>query len=31
MWYFVWVLGVLLACSLGVINAMRLEVPEEQQ
>ncbi|MGY8871174.1 MAG: cytochrome bd-I oxidase subunit CydX [Pseudomonadales bacterium] len=25
MWYFAWVLGVLLACSFGIINAMWLE------
>ncbi|MDD3518600.1 MAG: cytochrome bd-I oxidase subunit CydX [Chromatiales bacterium] len=25
MWYFAWVLGVLLACAFGVINAMWLE------
>ncbi len=25
MWYFAWILGVLLACALGVINAMWLE------
>jgi cyd operon protein YbgT len=25
MWYFTWILGVLLACSLGVINVMWLE------
>lgn len=25
MWYFTWILGVLLACSFGVINAMWLE------
>lgn len=28
MWYFTWVLGVLLACSFGIINAMWLEVNE---
>lgn len=22
MWYFAWVLGILLACSLGIINAL---------
>lgn len=26
MWYFTWILGVLLACSLGIINAMWLEL-----
>ncbi|WP_067098109.1 cytochrome bd-I oxidase subunit CydX [Marinomonas gallaica] len=25
MWYFAWVLGVLLACSFGIINAVWLE------
>jgi len=25
MWYFAWILGVLLACSLGAINVMWLE------
>ncbi len=25
MWYFAWMLGVLLACSFGIINAMWLE------
>ncbi|MGZ5027858.1 MAG: cytochrome bd-I oxidase subunit CydX, partial [Methylobacter sp.] len=24
MWYFTWILGVLLACSLGIINVLRL-------
>lgn len=28
MWYFTWLLGVLLACSLGVINVLRLEAQE---
>ena len=37
MWYFAWILGVLLACSFGIINAMWLEStgnmdrPEEQE
>jgi len=26
MWYFAWLLGVLLACSLGIINVMWLEL-----
>jgi cyd operon protein YbgT len=26
MWYFAWILGVLLACSFGIINAMWLEL-----
>ncbi|MBD8235933.1 cytochrome bd-I oxidase subunit CydX [Pseudomonas sp. MAFF 302030] len=25
MWYFAWILGVLLACSVGIINALWLE------
>jgi len=25
MWYFTWILGVSLACSFGIINAMWLE------
>lgn len=28
MWYFAWVLGVLLACAFGIINAMWLEFVE---
>jgi cyd operon protein YbgT len=28
MWYFTWILGVLLACSLGIINVLRLEAQE---
>ncbi|MAY38185.1 MULTISPECIES: cytochrome bd-I oxidase subunit CydX [Spongiibacter] len=28
MWYFTWILGVLLACSFGIINAMWLESVE---
>ena len=28
MWYFAWILGVLLACSFGIINAMWLESTE---
>jgi cytochrome bd-I ubiquinol oxidase subunit X len=35
MWYFAWILGVLLACSFAIINAMWLEFNgyegEEQQ
>ena len=30
MWYFAWILGVLLACSFGIINAMWLDAEEEQ-
>ncbi|EIK94099.1 protein YbgT [Pseudomonas sp. M47T1] len=25
MWYFAWILGVLLACGFGIINALWLE------
>lgn len=28
MWYFAWILGVLLACSFGIINALWLENSE---
>ncbi|KKC98192.1 MULTISPECIES: cytochrome bd-I oxidase subunit CydX [Photobacterium] len=28
MWYFAWILGVLLACSFGIINALWLETTE---
>ncbi|MGB3724461.1 MAG: cytochrome bd-I oxidase subunit CydX [Glaciecola sp.] len=28
MWYFTWILGVLLACSFAIINAMWLESTE---
>lgn len=28
MWYFTWILGLLLACALGIINVMRLEAQE---
>jgi cyd operon protein YbgT len=28
MWYFSWILGVLLACALGIINVLRLEAQE---
>lgn len=26
MWYFAWILGVLFACSVGIINAMWVEM-----
>ncbi len=29
MWYFTWILGVLLASSFGIINAMWLESNED--
>ena len=28
MWYFAWILGILLALALGVINALWLEAQE---
>jgi len=28
MWYFAWILGVLLACSFGIINVMWMEAEE---
>lgn len=28
MWYFAWILGVLLACALGVINVLWYEVEQ---
>ncbi|WP_028116334.1 cytochrome bd-I oxidase subunit CydX [Ferrimonas senticii] len=28
MWYFVWFLGILLACAFGIINALWLEAQE---
>ncbi len=28
MWYFAWILGVLLACSFGIINVMWYEIHE---
>jgi len=29
MWYFTWILGVLLACSFGIINALWLEMADQ--
>ncbi|MCK7597697.1 cytochrome bd-I oxidase subunit CydX [Microbulbifer sp. CAU 1566] len=29
MWYFAWILGVMLACSFAVVNALWLEVTED--
>ncbi len=26
MWYFAWILGVLLACAFGIVNAMWTEI-----
>ncbi|ATA24754.1 cyd operon protein YbgT [Brenneria goodwinii] len=31
MWYFAWILGTLLACSLGIITALALEQSEASQ
>ncbi len=31
MWYFAWILGVLLACAFGIINAMWLENMAEHE
>ena len=28
MWYFTWILGLLLACAFGIINALWLENTE---
>lgn len=28
MWYFAWILGVLLACAFGIINALWLETTQ---
>lgn len=31
MWYFAWILGILLACSLGIINGLWLEQVEANE
>lgn len=31
MWYFTWILGVLLACSFGIINGLWLEQIEANE
>ena len=31
MWYFAWVLGLGLACSFAILNAMWLELDEDQE
>ncbi|MCD2451699.1 cytochrome bd-I oxidase subunit CydX [Methylicorpusculum oleiharenae] len=31
MWYFAWILGVSLACALAIINAMWLELYEDDE
>jgi len=28
MWYFSWILGLLLACSLGILHILRFEAQE---
>jgi cyd operon protein YbgT len=29
MWYFTWILGVLLACSFAIVNALWLETTQD--
>ena len=29
MWYFTWILGVLLACSVGIMDALWLEATQD--
>ncbi|OBU29688.1 cytochrome bd-I oxidase subunit CydX [Photobacterium kishitanii] len=31
MWYFIWLLGILLACSFSIVNALWLETTEESK
>ena len=31
MWYFSWILGVSLACSFGILNAMWYELREQPE
>ncbi|WIY53611.1 cytochrome bd-I oxidase subunit CydX [Devosia sp. YIM 151766] len=31
MWYFSWILGVSLACSFGILNAMWFEMREDRR
>ena len=31
MWYFAWIIGVLLACSLGIINGLWYEQTEANE
>ncbi len=31
MWYFSWILGVSLACSFGILNAMWYELREDRK
>lgn len=30
MWYFTWILGVGLACAFGILNAMWLELDDDE-
>lgn len=30
MWYFTWILGLAFACAFGVLNAMWLEMHEQE-
>lgn len=30
MWYFAWILGVSLACSFGILNAMWYEMRDDR-
>ena len=31
MWYFAWIIGILLACSLGIINGLWFEQVETNE
>lgn len=31
MWYFSWILGLGLACAFGILNAMWLELDEDEE
>ncbi len=31
MWYFAWILGTLLACALGVMTALSIELLEDSK
>ncbi|ALN81033.1 cytochrome bd-I oxidase subunit CydX [Lysobacter antibioticus] len=31
MWYFAWILGLALACSFGVLNAMWFEMRSDEE
>ncbi|WP_261924368.1 cytochrome bd-I oxidase subunit CydX [Shewanella sp. NFH-SH190041] len=28
MWYLLWAVGILLACNLGIVNALRIDAAE---